>query len=230
MKKDTQKELLKIVRHNYESDAETFNLTRNKKNWPPILDLLEKVQEGNSVLDVGCGNGRLLEVLAEKKIKYVGLDLSENLIKVCREKYPDYKFEVGEISNLGILPEYDFDFVFCIAVLHHLPGEDLRLAALKQLKNKISADGKIVLSVWNMWPLRKYRKMILKFALLKLIKKNDLDFGDVLFDWRAPNSQMSKRYYHAFRAGELKRLIKKAGLKIEKYFKDDFNYYLILTK
>jgi len=230
MDKNTQKELSKIVKQNYETDAETFNLTRNKKNWPPILELLKYVEDGNSVLDVGCGNGRLLEILAEKKIKYVGVDLSAGLINICQQKYPNYKFAVSDILNLGELPEYDFDFVFCVAVLHHLPGEDSRLTALRQLKNKIKTDGKIILTAWNMWPLSKYRKLIFKFALLKMIKKNNLDFGDILFDWRAPNSQMSKRYYHAFRKGELKRLVKKAGLKIESYYKDKYNYYLVLTK
>jgi SAM-dependent methyltransferase len=230
MNKDTQKELLKIVRRNYEDDARTFDETREKPIWPPLLELLEKVELGVRVLDVGCGNGRLLKVLAERHAKYIGLDQSEGLIKICQDKYPEYKFAAGDILNLGVLPEYDFDYVFCIAVLHHLPGADLRLAALKQLKNKIRTGGKVVLTVWNMWPQEKYRAMLYKFALLKIFGKNKMDIGDVLFDWRAPNSQMSKRYYHIFNQIELKSLVKKAGFKIQKSFKDRFNYYLVLTK
>ena len=57
-----------------------------------------------------------------------------------------------------------------------------------------------------------------------------MDFGDLLFDWRAPGSLMSKRYYHAFRQSELKKLVKKSGLKAEKIFRDNFNYYLVLAK
>jgi len=137
---------------------------------------------------------------------------------------------VEDILNLGELPEYDFDYVFCVAVLHHLPGADLRLNALRQLKNKIKSGGKIILTVWNMWPQEKYRKMLIKFSLLKLVGKNKMDFGDVLFDWRAPGGLMSKRYYHIFYQRELVKLAKKAGLKIVKKFKDQFNYYLVLTK
>jgi tRNA (uracil-5-)-methyltransferase TRM9 len=230
MNKDTQRELLKIVRKNYEDDARTFDETREKPIWPPLLELLKSVELEARVLDVGCGNGRLLKVLAERQIKYIGVDQSESLIKICQEKYPEYKFAVEDILNLGELPEYDFDYVFCVAVLHHLPGADLRLNALRQLKNKIKSGGKIILTVWNMWPQEKYRKMLIKFSLLKLVGKNKMDFGDVLFDWRAPGGLMSKRYYHIFYQRELVKLAKKAGLKIVKKFKDQFNYYLVLTK
>jgi SAM-dependent methyltransferase len=225
-----QKELLKIVKKNYEDDARTFDETREKPIWPPLLSLLKKVENEASVLDVGCGNGRLLKILTEQNIKYVGVDQSESLIKICQEKYPEHKFAVEDILNLGNLSDYNFDYVFCIAVLHHLPGASLRLQALKQLKNKIKQGGKIILTVWNMWPQEKYRKMVYKFALLKLLCRFKADFGDVLFDWRAPNSQMSKRYYHMFTKREIEKLTKKAGLKIEKSFKDNFNYYLVLTK
>jgi hypothetical protein len=81
-----------------------------------------------------------------------------------------------------------------------------------------------------MWPQKKYRKMAGKFALLKILGKNRMDWGDVLFDWRAPNSRMSKRYYHLFSRRELNRLVKKAGLKIKKTIQDKFNYYLVLEK
>ncbi len=230
MNKDTQKELLKIVKRNYEEDAPTFDKTREKPIWPPLLGILGRIGLGSRVLDVGCGNGRILKVLADRRAEYVGLDQSESLIKICREKYPNCKFAVGDILSLGELPDYDFDYVFCVAVLHHLPGEDLRLQALRQLKNKIKQDGKIILTAWNMWSKKKYRRLILKFAFLKIFGRNKADFGDIFFDWKAPNSLMSRRYYHAFTGRGLKKTIKKSGLKIESFEKDEFNYYFVLTK
>ena len=229
MNKDKQKEILKIVRQNYEEIAESFDETREKPLWPPLVEFLKEVKGGEKVLDAGCGNGRLLRALGTKKIKYFGTDLSENLIKICREKYPDNNFSVADILNLGILVEYDFDWVFSIAVLHHLPGLDLQVAALKQLKNKVKADGRIVLTVWNMWSEDRFKKMLWKFFLLKLIGRNQMDFGDVLFDWKR-SGMTSKRYYHAFRRCELKKIVKRAGLKIDKITRDRFNYYLILKK
>lgn len=229
MNKDKQNEILKIVRANYEDIAESFDETREKPIWPPLLELLKEVKTGQSILDVGCGNGRILKDLSGRGVRYVGLDQSRALIKICQDKYPKYKFAAADIANLGAVAEYDFDWVFCVAVLHHLPGFDLRLQSLKQLKNKIKDDGRIVLTVWNMWSEDKFRKMIWRFFFLKLLRRNQMEFGDVLFDWKR-GGMTSKRYYHAFRRCELKKLVKRAGLKIEKITRDRFNYYLTLTK
>jgi SAM-dependent methyltransferase len=229
MNKDKQNEILKIVRANYEEIAESFDETREKPIWPPLLEILKGVSKGERVLDVGCGNGRIFKALSGQGVEYFGVDQSCALIKICQEKYSGQSFVVADIADLGVISKYDFNWVFCVAVLHHLPGFDSRLNALKQLKNKLGEDGKIVLTVWNMWSEDKFKKMIWKFFLLKLMRRNQMDFGDVLFDWKR-NGMTSKRYYHAFRAGELKRLAKKAGLKIDNIFRDRFNYYLTLSK
>ena len=58
-----------------------------------------------------------------------------------------------------------------------------------------------------------------------------MDFGDVLFDWLSDKGEyIGKRYYHAFRKHELKKICKKAGLKIERIYKDEYNYYAVLVK
>ncbi len=233
MDKQTQKNLLEIVKRNYEEIVNYFNETRNRKNrsWPELVKINKAVKNNDSVLDIGCGNGRLLETFGNKKIDYIGVDSSEKLINIAKSRFPNFKFIIGNILELGKIPDINFDYVFCIALLHHLPGQNLRITALKQLKNKVTSEGKIILTVWNLWSQKKFRKLILKFALLKLIKKNKMDFGDILFDWK--NSQgkpISQRYYHAFTKRQLKKITKIAGLKIERIYRDKYNYYAILIK
>ncbi|PIX02803.1 SAM-dependent methyltransferase, partial [bacterium (Candidatus Gribaldobacteria) CG_4_8_14_3_um_filter_42_11] len=41
------------------------------------------VKDGDKVLDVGCGNGRLVKAFENKKISYLGVDNSEKLIKLA---------------------------------------------------------------------------------------------------------------------------------------------------
>jgi ubiquinone/menaquinone biosynthesis C-methylase UbiE len=234
MNKQTQKELLEIVKNNYEEIAEKYNETRKKHLmplWGVLVDYCQKIKKGSVVLDVGCGNGRLLEAFGDKQINYLGVDSSDELLEKAKENHPDKKFVYGDVLELGHIPQMNFDYVFSIAVFHHLPGRDLQVAALKQMKNKISQDGEIFITAWNMWSQKRFRKILLKYFLLKLLGKNKMDAGDILFDWKNNQGEaVSKRYYHAFTKRELRKVVKKAGLKIEKLDKDKYNYYLILKK
>ncbi len=230
MDKAIQKKLLAIVKNNYQQIAHEFSLTRDKALWPELLKLCELVKENDNVLDVGCGNGRLWHALRNKNIKYLGVDNCSKLIQLAKEKYSqdNVSFLVGDILGLNNIPNNNFDIIFCVAVLHHIPGKNLRIKALQNLKNKIKENGKIVITVWNLWNSSKHKNLIIKFALLKLLGKNKMDFGDIIFDWKG--KQSSQRYYHAFTKKELIELAKKANLQIEKIYKDTYNYYLILTK
>ena len=136
-----------------------------------------------------------------------------------------------DILQLNQLPQINFDHVFCIALLHHLPGDRLRIQALRQLKNKAKPGGRIIITVWNLWTQNKYKKLIVKFWLLKLLKKKQMDFGDILFAWQDPKIKTyTQRYYHAFNKKQLTRLATTAGLNIKTIHKDQYNYYLIAER
>jgi SAM-dependent methyltransferase len=254
MNKQTQNELLNIVKKNYQEIVKHFSETREKYLWPELLKLTKSVPDKSKVLDAGCGNGRLVKAFLEKEIHYLGVDNSRDLIEQAKLKYvsekifldnkvklkiksSDIDFKVADILDLGSIGDVDFDYVFSIAVLQHIPGRNLQIQVLRQLRNKIKKDGKIILSVWNMWSSewetrgKSFRKQIFKFFLLRLIGKNKMDFGDIVFDWKNPKGEkVSRRYYHAFWKRELKKIIKKAGLRIEKIYKDKYNYYAVLRK
>ena len=236
MDQQTEKNLLDLVKRNYEEIAADFDITRKSCFWPELAKIADSVKNGDRVLDAGCGNGRLLEMLSGKKIEYLGIDSSQELVKIAQVRFPDKIFLLGDILELDRAPEKGFDYVFCIAVLHHLPGESLRVAALRQMKNKLQpasagsarGGGKIIITVWNLWQA-KFRRLIFKFAILKIFGKSKMDFGDILFSWKnKKGEEASRRYYHAFIKSELKKIASQAGLKINELYKDKFNYYLIL--
>ena len=59
---------------------------------PHKAELTKQVvlRDGNSVLDVACGNGTLLGAFSKKAgVHGFGVDLSENMIAAARERYPD---------------------------------------------------------------------------------------------------------------------------------------------
>ena len=66
------------------------------------------IPEGLSVLDLGCGTGRLLAAL--KPARGVGIDFSSGMIDVARRNCPDLEFRVGDVEDPSVLAALDGPF------------------------------------------------------------------------------------------------------------------------
>jgi SAM-dependent methyltransferase len=91
------------------------------KLYRHILRLLPPL-ENKTILDVGCGNGRLLDFLPES-VRYAGYDFNPHYIKSAKSKYRNRqaKFFVADINDNENTVKADV--VFVIGVLHHLSDE-----------------------------------------------------------------------------------------------------------
>lgn len=84
-----------------------------------VYNELQKIKF-NSLLDVGCGTGHLISLLTKnKKNKYIGLDISSNMIdEAKKKKIKNTKFVVGSAENLPF-DNNSFDVVTCSESAHH---------------------------------------------------------------------------------------------------------------
>ena len=119
----------------YDSDhAGIYEMCRD--DYPQMLAELEK-EPFDAVLDVGCGTGAVLALLHDKypDRRYVGLDLTPEMIEVARTKVaPGMEFVVGDAENLPF-DEASFDAVLCSNSFHHYPNPAAFLAgALRVLR------------------------------------------------------------------------------------------------
>ncbi|MFA7087947.1 MAG: methyltransferase domain-containing protein [Patescibacteria group bacterium] len=227
----TEEQLLNIVQCGYQEIADDFDITRKKKIWPEVYQLAEDVKEGDKILDVGCGNGRLLDVLQKKNIRYLGVDNSENLLEIARRNYPGQEFVIADILDLDVVDNDFYDHVFCLAVVHHIPTKERQIEALRQLSVKLSPNGRIILSVWNLWSKAKYRRLLFNNFCLKIIGKYRMSWKDLVFPWKNSRGEdRGLRYYHAFLDGELRKVVKAAGLRVAWASKNNYNYWYILEK
>jgi 2-polyprenyl-3-methyl-5-hydroxy-6-metoxy-1,4-benzoquinol methylase len=88
----------------------------------PVLELSGPLQPGIRVLDVGCGNGWMSAVFAERGCTVIGIDPSEQGVALARKAHPSVRFEVGEANErlLETLGEEPFDLVVSTEVVEHL--------------------------------------------------------------------------------------------------------------
>lgn len=96
-----------------------------------------------SLLDVGCGDGRLCSLLGRAWAgRYVGVDLAEQAIAFARAFNPGAEFIVGSVSNIP----GTFDVIACIEVLEHILDEDLP-GFVASLCEKVTSHGLLLVSV-----------------------------------------------------------------------------------
>jgi ubiquinone/menaquinone biosynthesis C-methylase UbiE len=201
------KKILEETKENYNLISEDFSRTRNKF-WEEMSFISDYAKDGDRVLDLGCGNGRLSELFSEKKIEYYGVDFSEGLINIARKRYPKLNFQVADALNLPF-PDGFFDKVFSVAVFHHIPSAELRIKFLKEASRALKPGGTLILSVWS-FSLPKEIRLFVKYFFLKFFKREDVDFRDAFVPW----GNKLLRYVHSFSKKELTLLFLEVGFKI----------------
>lgn len=114
---------------------------------PAIEQLVGDVKQAR-VLDLGCGSGTYSIWFAELGGQVVGLDVSETMIALARdrsrERGAQLDFRVADIREPLPFGEEEFDLVFTGTALHYV--EDLE-AAMKEAARVMKRDGRLVASV-----------------------------------------------------------------------------------
>lgn len=92
--------------------------------WGPVWAKINL--SGKRALDYGCGNGGFSYLLASRGAFVEGIDLSESLVEVAKQRtphgIPQPKFSVRDAHATG-LADGSFDYVFGNGILHHLELE-----------------------------------------------------------------------------------------------------------
>jgi ubiquinone/menaquinone biosynthesis C-methylase UbiE len=106
-----------------------------------LLDVIRSLSENArpAVLDLGCGNGQLLEFFKEKGLAcdYTGVDFSAALLAVARRQNPEATFIQGDVNRLSTLVSGRFDFVIYSHVIEMLESPELSLHEAKKATNRV---------------------------------------------------------------------------------------------
>lgn len=135
----------KAIRRHFDNVAPMRDYWK-RKNWYYYHDL-EKycsfmVPEGSNVMEIGCGTGDLLAALRPKR--GMGIDISPEMIKIARNKYPQLEFQEADAENLNV--EEKFDYIILSDVIGCL--DDIQKAFL-ELKRVTTPKTRILITYYN---------------------------------------------------------------------------------
>ncbi len=135
----------KAVKAHFEELAGQYDFWKSKNEiyYGEIKRFLRsKIEPAKRILDVGCGTGSLLASL-EPSLG-VGVDLSEGMVQIARQKFPQYRFLVCDCENLPF--RENFDFVVMVDLMDHLTDHRAAFSALRQV---LSDRSRVVLLTAN---------------------------------------------------------------------------------
>lgn len=268
----------------YEAIAPHFSLTRHSP-WPRVAAYLAAQHAGAIGLDVGCGNGKYLDV--NPTLHMLGSDRSNELVRLARsrgsapedasatqnsnntagkaeEKAPGgfvaSGTEVAVADGLALPYRLGaFDFVICIAVVHHLSTKERRVEAIGELLSRLqpsshtsppagalfsepagsctpAGDGADTLGGGG-GGHHKATGLVYVWALEQSSSRRGWDEGseqDTLVPWvmraKGRPNETFQRYYHLYRQGELEEDIAAAGGVVEESGYERDNWWAVFSR
>lgn len=132
----------------YNIDSKTYDLfSKAEDSNNKIVNFLSEKVKDKIVLDFGCGTGKFLPTLVPLSKKYVGMDISENQLKIAKEKSKNYgnveliKNSITEIP----LESNSIDLIFSSWVIGSIHDLKLRKEIIEEMKRVVNEGGPIYL-------------------------------------------------------------------------------------
>lgn len=109
-----------------------------------ILDKTE-VNNNTVLLDIGCGSGMFCQMAANRGAKVHGIDASERLAAIARQRVPKGNFETGEMEELPY-PDSTFNLVTGI---NSFQFAENKVNALREAKRVAQSGAQVLTVVWG---------------------------------------------------------------------------------
>ncbi len=139
--------------------AEFYDHTPLYRTRPDIAFYVDEARAAGSVLELGCGSGRILIPTAAAGVPITGLDLSEAMLARCREKLaaqpPDVRARVCLVH--ASMTDFDSPERFALVTtpfraFQHLISIDDQLKCLRCVHRHLAPGGRLILDMFQVNP------------------------------------------------------------------------------
>ena len=97
------------------------------------------VKSGDKILEIGCGTGRDADELVKLNFDYTGIDASEGMLAIARERVKQGNFQMGDFYHLKF-PDNAFDGFWAAASFLHVPKNEMDVV-LQEAKRILKPEG-----------------------------------------------------------------------------------------
>lgn len=117
-----------------------------------VDEFIERVQSWTSahrILEVGCGEGRVVESLRDKypAAEILGIDIDSRIGRLFRGDRSNVSFEQATVNKISQEQSRAFDLILICDVLHHVPWGEHE-AILRDIRRCLKPGGHLVLKDW----------------------------------------------------------------------------------
>jgi 2-polyprenyl-3-methyl-5-hydroxy-6-metoxy-1,4-benzoquinol methylase len=123
---------------------------------------------GKTVLEFGCGIGKIAEELVPLGLEYAGIDISERALKDAKKRRPDGDFILADITTYKA--DKQFDIVLTSAVLCHMVDPLHWRAVLTNMADALRPDGALILAE-DLYPEEAHKYS--NYVLCRTIKETE---------------------------------------------------------
>ncbi|MCC2249899.1 MerR family transcriptional regulator [Virgibacillus sp. AGTR] len=157
-----------------------------------------QLEAGNTCLDIGIGTGNLGAKFLPKGINVIGIDQSENMLHVCKQKHPAIEIRKGHFLALPLMDQ-QVDGIVSSYALHHITDEE-KILALQEMDRVLKAGGQICIADL-MFINERQRKQVMKYfqdagnkEAIYAIKDEYYADRSILIEWLKEHNYDVKAY------------------------------------
>ena len=177
--------------------------------------------QGALVVDFGCGNGRSLLPLLSGGYRGIGIDLSMPMLESFADKarqsnlLDQVSLAQANLVQLEAFADNSIDAAICMfSTLGMIHGRQHRDRFLKHVRRMLKADQPFILHAHNsLFQIRQHKGLRSAASSFCKACTGKQEFGDRTATYRG----VKNMFIHSFRRGELRRDLKQAGFKVDKW-------------